>query len=251
MPKFFVSNNQIKDEQINIIGEDVNHIVNVLRLKINDKIEICDKDMGITYNSIILELSKHEVSCRILEKIEKTTESKVDVTIFQGLPKADKMEYIIQKCTELGVKTIIPVAMKRCIVKLDKKDEAKKIDRWQKIAEVASKQSGRDLIPAIKQVETIKQVKEEILKYDLVIIAYEEEKMATLKKELKNLKEKDIKNCTLKIGVVIGPEGGLDKEEVDELEKKGAKVITLGERILRTETAPIAILSNIMYEFEL
>jgi len=118
MPKFFVSNNQIKDEQINIIGEDVNHIINVLRLKIEDEIDVCDKDIGITYNSKIIEFSKESVICKILEKIEKTTESKiVDVTIFQGLPKADKMEYIIQKTTELGVKTIIPVAMKRCIVK--------------------------------------------------------------------------------------------------------------------------------------
>lgn len=252
MPKFFVSNNQIEDGQINIIGEDVNHIVNVLRLKVEDKIDVCNKEIGITYNSKIVECSQESVVCKILKKIEKTTESRVvEVTIFQGLPKSDKMEYIIQKSTELGVKTIIPVAMKRCIVKLDKRDEAKKIDRWQKIAEVASKQSGRDLIPIIKQIEDINQIKEKIYEFDLVIVAYEEEKIVTLKDELKNLKDTYIKNTKLKIGVVIGPEGGLDKEEVEELKQNGAKVITLGERILRTETAPLMILSNIMYEFEL
>ncbi len=251
MPKFFVSDNQIKDGQINIVGEDVNHIINVLRLKIEDEIDVCDKDMGITYNSKIIEFSKESVVCKILEKIEKTTESSIDVTIFQGLPKADKMEYIIQKSTELGVKTIIPVAMKRCIVKLDKKDEVKKIERWQKIAEVASKQSGRDLIPTIKQLENINQIKETISEFDLVIVAYEEEKIVTLKDELIKLKDIYIKNSKLKIGVVIGPEGGLDKQEVEDLKQSGAKVITLGERILRTETAPLMILSNIMYEFEL
>lgn len=251
MPKFFVNSNQIKNEKICIIGEDVNHIVNVLRLKIGDEIFVCDKDIGMTYNSKIIEILKENVWCEIKEKLEKTTESTVDVTIFQGLPKADKMEYIIQKSTELGVKTIIPVAMKRCIVKLDKKDETKKIERWQKIAEVASKQSGRDIIPTIESVENINYIKENISQFDLVIIAYEEEKIVTLKDELIKLKDTYTKNSKLKVGVVIGPEGGLDKEEVEILKQRGAKVITLGERILRTETASLTILSNIIYEFEL
>lgn len=251
MPKFFVSNNQVKNEKIYINGEDVNHIVNVLRLKIEDEIYICDKEKGITYNSKIIDISKESVICQMQEELEKKSESNVQVTIFQGLPKADKMEYIIQKCTELGVKTIIPVTMKRCIVKLDKKDEIKKIDRWQKIAEVAAKQSGRDIIPTIRQPENIKQIQEKISEFDLVIVAYEEEKVVSLKDELMKLKGIYVKNGSLKIGVVIGPEGGLDNQEVELLMQNGAKVITLGKRILRTETAPLMILSNIMYEFEL
>lgn len=251
MPKFFVSNNQIRDEEIHIIGEDVNHIVNVLRLKIDNEIYICDRELGITYNTKIVSLSRESVICKILQKSNKITESNVDVTIFQGLPKADKMEYIIQKSTELGVKTIVPVVMKRCIVKVNAKDEIKKIERWQKIAETASKQSGRNLIPTIGLIQNINQIKVKFSDFDLVIVAYEEEDIVTLKDELKKLNNTYIEKSNLKIGIVIGPEGGLDKEEVERLREGGAKVITLGKRILRTETASLTILSNIMYEFEL
>ena len=248
MPKFFVSNEQIKDGTICIIGEDVNHIANVLRLKKDDEILVCDKDKNVTYCTRLVDILKENVICQILREIEQTTESNVDITIFQGLPKADKMEYIIQKSTELGVKEIIPVAMKRCIVKLDGKDEIKKIDRWQKIAEVAAKQSGRDMIPKIERVIHINDIKEMISNFDLILIAYEEEKIVTLKTALKRLKDRIEK---LKIGIVIGPEGGIEKEEVKCLKEKGAIVITLGSRILRTETASLTILSNIIYEFEL
>lgn len=250
MPKFFVENKQIQNETIHVIGNDVNHIVNVLRLKKDDMLLVCDKDIGKTYQTKIENIQKEKVECTILEEVIDKVESKIEVSIFQGLPKAEKMEYIIQKSTELGVKTIRPVSLKRCIVKLDGKDSRKKIERWQKIAEVAAKQSGRNVIPSIEDVIEIKRVKECIKEFDLFLVAYEEEKNVTLKQELKKIKQKYLENNALKIGILIGPEGGLEKEEVENLKQSGAKVITLGNRILRTETAPIAVLSNIMYEYD-
>lgn len=245
MPKFFVANNQIKDNIIEIIGDDVNHIVNVLRLSKKDEITITDKEYNVSYNSEIEELSKESVICKILNKIEDTTEINIDVTIFQGIPKAEKMEYIIQKTTELGVKRIIPVSMRRCIVKLEGKDEKKKIERWQKIAEVAAKQSGRDVIPKIENVLNVKEVVDKIKESEVFLIAYENEKETSLKEVLKN--NKNIK----RISILVGPEGGLEENEIEILKQAGAKTITLGKRILRTETAPIAMLSNIIYEYEL
>lgn len=250
MPKFFVEDNQIRNETIDIIGDDVNHIVNVLRLKKDDVLLVCNKDTGITYQTKIEHVLKEKVECKMIEKVADNVESKVEVTIFQGLPKAEKMEYIIQKSTELGVKTIVPVALKRCIVKLDGKDSAKKIQRWQKIAEVAAKQSGRNRIPNIENVMEAKKLEEHIIDFDLFLVAYEEEKSVTLKQELQKVKQSYIEKENFKIAVLIGPEGGLEKEEVEHLKEKGAKVITLGNRILRTETAPIAVLSSIMYEYD-
>lgn len=252
MPKFFVAENQIKNENIvDVIGEDVNHIANVLRLKKGDHILICNKDTNITYDTKITEEFKEKIVCQILNEIKGTTESKVEVTIFQGLPKAEKMEYIIQKSTELGVKNIVPVAMKRCVVKLDGKDASKKIDRWQKIAEVAAKQSERDVIPKISEICKIDNVLEEIKNYDLFLVAYENEKNITLKQMLQELHKNQTKENELKIAIVIGPEGGIDETEIQKLILNGGKVVTLGNRILRTETASLAILSNIIYEYDL
>ena len=154
------------------------------------------------------------------------------------------MELIIQKTVELGVYEIYPVNMIRCVTKL--KDENKKIERWNKISEVASKQSGRNIIPQINNCINIKKICEMIPKYDIVMVAYELEEKNTLKAELKKLQLKS----NIKLAVVIGPEGGLDKKEVDVLQENGAKVITLGKRILRTETVALNVLSSIMYEFE-
>ncbi len=249
MPKFFVKKDSIKNDTIYITGEDVNHITNVLRLKVGNQILVCDKDSNITYRVELIEILKENIVCNILEKVQETTESSVYVTIFQGLPKADKMEYIIQKTTELGVKEIRPVSMKRCVVKLDDKNKKKKIDRWQKIVESAAKQSGRDMIPIMGDVISINDIKDMIDNFDLMLIAYEKEKLLTLKNVLSKLHFTN-KDKNLKIGVIIGPEGGLEEQEVDMLKESGAIAITLGNRILRTETASIAILSNIIYEFE-
>lgn len=248
MQKFFVETNQIKQSNIEILGEDVNHIANVLRLQKEDEIIICNKDENISYQTKITRIEKEKITCQIIQKIEETTESNIHVTIFQGLPKADKMEYIIQKSTELGVRRIVPVAMTRSIVKISGKDEKKKIERWNKIAEVAAKQSKRDIIPEVSNIQNICQITDEINKFDLFLIAYENEKETTLKSVLETMKNKEE---IIRIGIVIGPEGGIEGKEVKTLQEKGAKVITLGNRILRTETASLCILSNIMYELEI
>lgn len=249
MPKFFINSNQIENENIIIISEDVNHIKNVLRMKIDDEIIVCNIDDSSNYLAKINEFGKEQIVCKILEKIEIKTESNVKVHIYQGLPKADKMELIIQKSVELGVDAITPVEMKRCVVKLDGKDKIKKIDRWQKIAEVAAKQSGRDIIPKICNVKNIKEIVEDFSGFDIVLLCYENEKDLFLKQALKEVKQIN-ENTELKIAVIIGPEGGIDISEVEFMEQKGAKVVSLGNRILRTETVGLSLLSIIMYEFE-
>lgn len=246
MPRFFVKDEQIKENTIKIVNDDVKHIKNVLRKNIGDKIEICNQEDGKNYKCQIVKIEENIVA-EILEEIEEEN-SKIKVDIYQGLPKADKMELIIQKSVELGANAIIPVAMKRCIVKIDSKDENKKIERWQKIAESAAKQSGRNTIPQIKKIETIQEIINSKNEYDSIIVAYENEENYTLKQELTKLKEKS--NRELKIAIVIGPEGGLEENDVKKLKENNAKIVTLGSRILRTETVALNMLSIIMYELE-
>ena len=167
------------------------------------------------------------------------------IDIFQGLPKADKMEFIIQKGTELGVNSFTPVVFKRTVVKLDEKDSLKKITRWQKIAEASAKQSGRDMIPLIKNIENVKNICKLFENYDIVLIAYENENQNSLKEALKSLKKSKVS-----IGVVIGPEGGIDESEIELFKNFGGKIVTLGKRILRTETVCLGITAIINYELE-
>ena len=225
----------------------MNHIKNVLRCQKGEHIEICNSETSKNYLCEINKIEKEEIECNILENLRSNVETDIKVTIFQGLPKADKMEYIIQKSVELGAYDITPVEMKRCIVKLNEKDKDKKIQRWQKIAEVAAKQCKRDIIPKINNITNVKLICNIIQNYDIILVAYEKEKERTLKSELKKIKEYNQKN----IGIIIGPEGGLDEDDVKLLEESGAKVITLGNRILRTETVALNVLSNIMYELEI
>lgn len=246
MPKFFIETNQINEDLIYLQGEDVNHIANVLRKKTGENINICNNDTSENFLCRIENIEKEKIICKILEKLEAKSEANIQITIFQGLPKADKLELIIQKCVELGVKEITPINMERCIVKLDNKSEIKKIERWQKIAEVAAKQSGRDSITEINAVENLKSVCNLIQKYDIVLVAYEEEKENSLKYEIEKMKLLNKKN--LKIGIVIGPEGGISPQEIDSLKKFGAKIVTLGNRILRTETVALVVASILQYE---
>lgn len=260
MPKFFVENNQIKNDTIYIKNQDVNHIKKVLRKNIEDEITICDENTKQDYLCKITNIEENEITCKIIKELETNVESNIEVSIFQGLPKADKMELIIQKSVELGVHDITPIEMKRCVVRLKEKDKTKKIERWQKISKVAAKQCGRNYIPKINNIENLKEILEKIKNYAAVLVAYEEEKENTLKNELKLLKkdnQEELKeskdnanNEKIKIAIVIGPEGGIDKEEINALEKNGAKIITLGKRILRTETVALNVLSIIMYELE-
>ena len=157
-------------------------------------------------------INKNTVTCEIEKVINPDAESNVHINILQGLPKADKMELIIQKGTELGVKEFTPINMERCVVKINSKDERKKIERWQKIAEVAAKQSGRDIIPNINNIENLKNLQDVLQGYDAVIVAYENEKENTLRNELEKIKEKiDISN-EIKIAILIGPEGGISEQ---------------------------------------
>lgn len=247
MPKFFVKTKQIENDKITIIGTDVNHIKNVLRLKEKAELEICDSEKQENYLCSINKIQEDKIECTIKEKLQETTEPKTKVTIFQGLPKSDKMEFIIQKSVELGANDITPVEMARCVVKLNEKDKSKKIERWQKISEVAAKQCQRDIIPKINQIITIKDICKILNDYDAIILAYEKEKENSIKHELNKIKQQNLK----KIGIVIGPEGGLEEKEVEMLKQNGAKVITLGKRILRTETVALSVLSNIIYELEI
>lgn len=247
MPKFFIKANQINNDEIKIIGEDVKHISQVLRAKIGEELILCNADNNINYNAKITKINQDSILCHIENYNISFSESNIEVTIFQGIPKADKMEYIIQKNIELGVKQIVPVSMARSIVKLDEKATNKKIERWQKIAEAAAKQSGREYIPTVEMPISVIELCKKIKNFDLVLLAYENEQTITLKQELKKLQN----NKRLKIGVIIGPEGGIDYKEVEMLTKAGTKVITLGKRILRTETASVAIMSNIIYEYEM
>lgn len=251
MPKFFVNNNQVNGEKIKIIGSDVNHIKNVLRKKEGDALTICNTANKKDYLCEISKISDIEIECKIKEKSVGNAESNVHVTIIQGLPKSDKMELVIQKSVELGVYDIIPIEMKRCIVKLNDKERQKKITRWQKISEVAAKQCGRNIIPKINPIANIKNICNLITEYDIVLVAYENEKVNTLKNELQKIKEKNSNEIMdIRIAILIGPEGGIAEEEVELLKSIGTKIITLGNRILRTETVALNVLSIIMYELE-
>lgn len=246
MQKFFIKANQVYNSEIKIAGTDVNHIINVLRLRKKDKIQICNIDTSENYIAEIQEFNSDIVNCKIIEYINSKVESNIKVDLYQGLPKADKMEWIIQKTIEVGINSITPVTMMRSIVKFDKKDEIKKIERWKKISEVAAKQSKRDIIPKIENIIDVKQVLEKIKYYDLFLVAYEEENTKTLKEVLKKIKTKD----NLKIGIFIGPEGGIDIKEIEMLKNSNVQIVSLGKRILRTETAPITMVANILYELE-
>ena len=246
MPRFFVKTEQIEENKIQIIGEDVKHIKNVLRKQIGDIIEICNSENGKAYNCEIINIEEKYIDAKILKEL-KEEKNNILVDIYQGIPKSDKMELIIQKSVELGVNAIIPVAMKRCVAKIEPKDENKKIERWQKISESAAKQSGRTIIPEVRKIVTIQDIAKLTEQYDSVIVAYENEKQNTIKKELLKLKNKE----QVKIAVVIGPEGGLEDNDVKLLEEVGANIVTLGNRILRTETVALNILSVIMYELEI
>ena len=244
MHHFFVSPDQVDKEYVTISGNDVNHIRNVLRMKQNDKILVSngqDKDFYCSIESI----SEDEIRARILDVDFEGTELNSKLYLLQGLPKSDKMELIIQKAVELGATRIIPVATKRCVVKLDEKKETSKIKRWQAISESAAKQSRRMIIPEVSGVMSFKDAINYVKTLDLGIIPYENYKdMETTKKILSNV-GKD-----MEIGIFIGPEGGFEESEIQYAMDNGVKPISLGKRILRTETAGLAILSVLMFSLE-
>lgn len=242
MPKFFVPKENIKENEIIISGEDVTHIKKVLRACVGDSLTLCD-GKGVNYEVQIENIEDKCITAKICSEYITDTEPNIEVTIFQGLPKAAKMDYIIQKTTELGITSIYPCKMARCVSKIENaKDSKRKCERWNKIAEEAAKQSGRGIIPKVYDPVDFKAAVDLMSEYDLAFAPYECE-------ENNNLKEALTSNDNVKkIAFMIGPEGGFDLDEAAYLKDKKIPTVTLGKRILRTETAGEAVLSMIMYE---
>ena len=245
MYRFFVEPSQIGEEEIRICGSDVNHIKNVLRMKQGEEILISGGE-NLEYTCYIQEMQEEEVTAHIMYVQEAGYELPSRIFLFQGLPKGDKMELIIQKAVELGIHQIVPVASRRSVVKLDKKKQEKKIVRWQAIAESAAKQSKRMYVPQVAGVMSFGEAVQYAGKLDVVLMPYE---LAKGMKETKEIIRGIQKGQS--VGIFIGPEGGFEEEEVRQaVSLAGARPITLGKRILRTETAGLTVLSILMFELE-
>lgn len=242
MFQFFVEPAQIEAEEVIITGSDVNHMKNVLRMRTGEQVRISDNEGG-DFLCEITKIESGQVILRILERCEGT-ELPVRITLFQGLPKGDKMELVIQKAVELGVHEIIPVAMHNCVVKLDEKKAKSKVSRWQAISESAAKQSKRSIIPQIGAVRSFQEAAEYAKGMEVRLLPYEQERgMAHTREVLQKIKKGDT------IGIFIGPEGGFSSREI-ELVKEEMELISLGSRILRTETAGLAALAMLIYQVE-
>ena len=238
MRRFFCEN--ITQGTATITGDDAHHISRVLRMKAGDALSLCD-GAGNEYDAVITAISQDAVSCTVGERHASEAESPVRVTLFQCLPKTGKMELIVQKCTELGVYSVVPVFSARCVV-VPNKDYDKKRERYNRVALEAAKQSRRGMIPAVLPLIELKKI--DVKAFDLFLVAYEDENTVSLKQALRAAKSPQ------SIALLIGPEGGLEEGEVAQLVKAGAKSVSLGKRILRTETAGMAMLAQTLYEVE-
>lgn len=244
MHHFFVTPQQVSGDKIRIEDGDVNHMKNVLRMKLHEKAEISDGESR-TYLCEVEAYEEDVAVLHILEEMEADTEPASKLYLFQGLPKSDKMELIVQKAVELGVYQVIPVAMKRSVVRLDDKKAVKKADRWNSIAESAAKQAGRSRIPEVTMPLSYKEALKMAEELDVTLLPYElAGGMEVTREVIRQIKSGQ------SVGIFIGPEGGFEPEEVDAAVSMGAKVITLGRRILRTETAGLATLAVLMFELE-
>ena len=246
MHKFFTPKELINENTAKIIGEDVKHIIKVLRIEAGEKVVLNDCQ-GTEYLAVISSTSKQEVEFEILEKLDINNESPVKIHLYQGLPKAQKMDLIVQKGTELGISDFIPVMTSRVDVKL--KGEFKKLDRLNRIALEAAKQSKRSIIPKVLEPITFNEVLKKVEEMDLFLVPYENAENFGLNGVLKVLKEENKIDNIKNIGIIVGPEGGFEKEEIEALKEEGAYIITLGNRILRTETAGFVLASLLQYEF--
>lgn len=245
MYQFFVNPGQIQGTKVTITGRDVNHIKNVLRMKKGEEISVSNGLDGKEYRCELEELLEDEIICALLRTRDESPELPSRVYLFQGLPKADKMELILQKAVELGVYQVIPVSCKRAVVKLDEKKEKSRLARWQGIAEAAAKQSKRAIIPEVKSVMTMKEAVSYSKCCQVRMIPYElAEGMDKTKELISSLKPGE------DVAVFIGPEGGFEEQEIREAMESGVVPVTLGKRILRTETAGMTVLSWIMYQLE-
>ncbi|BAH05869.1 16S rRNA (uracil(1498)-N(3))-methyltransferase [Clostridium kluyveri] len=243
MNKFFVPQEDINFNTAHIKGDDLKHIHKVLRLKIGDKVNI-NNCHGKEFLGVIDSIEREKVTVNIVEELKLYNESPLKVYLFQGLPKSSKMDLVVQKATELGIWEITPIITNRVAIKGDFK-EFKRVDRWNKIALEACKQCKRSIIPAVKPPIYF----EELLKYlsnmDLIVVPYEMEKSIGIKKVIDSIEYRD---SIGDIAIVIGPEGGFEEEEIEELKNISSKIVTLGPRILRTETAGFVCTALLMYE---
>ncbi len=233
MSRFFVS--PFDGDTTTITGQDAHHIARVLRMQVGETVTLCDA-RGTDYQGTIAAISDGEVRVSVTDRVPSASEPHTAVTLYQGLPKSEKMEWIIQKCVEIGITRVVPVAMSRCVVKLDGKDAAKKQARWQKIAAGAAEQSGRGIIPEVAMPITFDQMLSEI--GDQFTVTFYEGGGVPL--------DTLIHPDTRAVSMVIGPEGGFSLSEIEKLKENGAAIATLGKRILRCETAPLVALSVIM-----
>ena len=244
MYNFFVNENQKLNDKYVITGMDFNHIKNVLRMNVGDTFLVSDN--GVSNLCKIEVLENESVIAKIIEENYNDTSLPISIYLFQGLPKGDKMELIIQKTVELGVVGIIPVEMNRCVVKLDDKKKKSKVSRWQGISEGAAKQSKCNRIPEISDVLTYKQALAKAKDLDLLLVPYESKNgMEDTKEALSQIKS------GMSVGILIGPEGGFDEKEIEQAFEIGGKVISLGKRILRTETAAITSVGMCMLHAEM
>lgn len=242
MDRFFTPKNNINLEQNTCIieGEDVKHISKVLRCKENDKLEVCDMESN-EYICEIREINKDNILLDIIEKVNIKRESNLKVKLYQGMPKGTKMELILQKLTEIGVDEIVLVQTKRSVTKIDNKKEDKKIERWERIIYEAAKQSKRGKIPTLTGVLTFNEALEDMKNNDLNLCPYENERTVIIKEAIKG---KQINN----MGIFVGPEGGFEEEEIEKIQNINGQVVSLGPRILRTETASVVASSIVLYE---
>lgn len=240
MNRFFVDKTQVENNRIKILGKDVKHIKDVLRLRVNDKVEVVSE--GKVYICQIIDIRNDMIYVNILEVMNGENEPPIDIVLFQGIAKGDKMDFIIQKSTEIGVKHIYPVITKRTVVKINSEKKRKnKVDRWRTISLEAAKQSKRDFVPKVHDVINFEEMIDILKNEEYIIVPYENEKSLDIKEVLKKVKDK-------KINIIIGPEGGFEEEEINLLKRIRGQVVTLGPRILRTETAGIVTMSLILYE---
>lgn len=245
MNHFFVDASQMDGKTVTIVGKDVNHIKNVLRMKAGEELSVSNGVDGKEYRCGIEEIGEEQIVCTLRFIREDGVELPSRVTLFQGIPKADKMELIIQKAVELGVFEIIPLAVQRCVVKLDEKKAKARIARWQSIAEAAAKQSKRHIIPRVGNIMTMKEAVSCAAQMDVRLIPYELAEGMDKTKEIIGRLEPG-----RSIAIFIGPEGGFEEKEIEEAMEAGIIPITMGKRILRTETAGFTVLAWIMYQLE-
>ena len=244
MPRFFVDPSQVEGDRIIIRGGDVNHIRNVLRMRTADGLSVSD-GQGRDYYCHIEQMDPEKICLRIDNSWDSYVDLPVRLTLFQGIPKGDKMDWIVQKAVELGAHAVVPFSAKRSIVKLDEKKAKKKQERWQAIAKGAAEQSGRSRIPEVRQVTTFAGALDAASDLDVILIPYElEDGMEKTARTIENIAPGQ------SVGIFIGPEGGFEETEVEQAKERGAQPVTLGKRILRTETAGLTTLSILMYHLE-